>query len=94
MRIIWCSVYPPNLVRNNDFSLFMQKNKQKTQQQKTHNRPEISLWENVLKVSLLLIFFLCIFFIWIQTEIIKLKQFTKRENLLCMIKITKINSLT
>ena len=34
------------------------------------------------------------FFYMNKTEIIKLKQFTKKENLLCMIKITKINSLT
>ena len=27
-------------------------------------------------------------------EIIKLKQFMKRKNLLCMIRVTKMNSLT
>ena len=36
--------------------------------------------------------FFCPFFTWIKKEIIKLKQFIKWENLLHMIRITKINS--
>ena len=56
------------------------------------------IWNMYWKISLFLICFSMHFltecFIWMQKETIKLKQFIKRENLVCMIRITKFNSLT
>ena len=86
MCIIWPRMCSRNLVRSTGFSLF--------KQEKPHSQ---TYWKLVCeKICCKLIIFLInssIFFIRIQKDIIKPKEFIKIENLLCMIRITKINSM-